>query len=39
MDDISIFQDKLAKPTDKELAEKLGPIYELWERIYELILN
>lgn len=39
MDDISIFSDKLVKPTDNDLADKLDSNYELWNRIYDLVLS
>jgi hypothetical protein len=39
MDNTSIFTDKTVKPTDKDLADKLGSNYELWKRIYDLVLS
>lgn len=37
MTDISIFPDKAIKPTFTDVAEKLGDLYPLWERIYKLV--
>ena len=39
MDDLSIFIDKTVTPTDKDLADKLGSKYELWQRIHDLVLS
>jgi hypothetical protein len=39
MNDISIFSGKAVRPTDKDLVEKLGSNYELWKRIYDLVLD
>jgi len=39
MDDISVFQDKTTKPTDKDLAGKLESNYELWKQIHKLVLS
>jgi hypothetical protein len=39
MDDISVFQDKTAIPTENELAEKLGSNYKLWQKIHALVLK
>ncbi len=39
MDDISIFQDKAIKPTDKDLVEKLESTYTLWTRIQESVME
>ena len=39
MDDISIFPDKTVKPTNNDLAEKLDSNYELWKRVYDLVLS
>jgi len=39
MDDISIFIDKLVKPTDKDLSDRLDFKYELWQRIHDLVLS
>jgi hypothetical protein len=38
MDDISIFPEKDAMPTEEELAGSLDLTYELWKRIQELVL-
>ena len=37
MDDISIFPDKNSKPTDNELATKLGTTIALWLEINKLV--
>ena len=39
MDDASIFMDKTVKPTDKDLVEKLAATYDLWKRLYDLVLS
>ncbi len=39
MDDISIFNDKTVKPTDKDLADKLDSNYQLWKWICDLVLS
>lgn len=39
MDDISIFPDKTAKPTDKDLADKLDSKFELWKQIHDMVLS
>jgi len=38
MDDLSIFIDKTIIPTDKDLVEKLGSKYKLWQQIHDLVL-
>ncbi|MDQ1771917.1 DUF3788 family protein [Labilibaculum sp. A4] len=35
--DISIFTDKTAEPTQKDLQEQLASIYPLWEQIAESV--
>ncbi|PKP52145.1 MAG: hypothetical protein CVT92_10280 [Bacteroidetes bacterium HGW-Bacteroidetes-1] len=39
MDDTSIFPDKATKPTDKDLAGKLGSAYALWIKIHDIVLS
>lgn len=39
MDDTSIFPDKATKPTDKDLAGKLGSTYALWIKIHDIVLS
>ena len=39
MDDLSVFPDKETEPTDRDLANKLGPAYDLWQRIHEMTLG
>jgi hypothetical protein len=39
MDDISVFPEKTAKPTDKDLADKLDHKYELWKQIHDMVLS
>ena len=39
MDDTSVFTDKNLKPTDKDLCNKLGAKYELWNRIYNMVFS
>ncbi|MDD3876351.1 MAG: DUF3788 domain-containing protein [Bacteroidales bacterium] len=39
MEDISIFQDKFAIPSEKELMKELGPTYTLWVQIQEFIIE
>ncbi len=39
MDDISIFQEKAMIPTEKDLMEKLGGIYDLWVRIGDFVMK
>ena len=31
--------DKTVKPTDKDLADKLGVTYNLWKRLHDLVLR
>lgn len=38
MDDISIFTNKTLPPTDKDVAEKLGSNYNLWQQVHALVL-
>ncbi len=38
-DNISVFTDKIVKPTDNDLIEKLDSSYKLWERIYNFVLS
>lgn len=39
MDDISIFQDKTIKPSDIDIAEKLGSTYKLWIQLQDFVLS
>ncbi|PKP32214.1 MAG: hypothetical protein CVT99_05580 [Bacteroidetes bacterium HGW-Bacteroidetes-16] len=39
MEDSSVFPDITAKPTDKDLAEKLDSKYELWKQIHDMVLS
>lgn len=39
MVDISIFQDKAIKPTDKDLPEKLGSSHQWWIQLHNFVLN
>jgi hypothetical protein len=39
MEDISIFVDKAEKPTDKDLADKLGSTFHLWIQIRNFVLE
>ena len=39
MDDTSIFTDKTAKPTDRDLLDKLGSKFELWKQIHNMVLS
>ena len=39
MDETSIFPDKTAKPTNKDLADKLGSKFELWKQIHDMVLG
>jgi hypothetical protein len=39
MDDLSIFQDKLTKPTDKDLVDKLDSTYHLWNQLYDFVID
>jgi len=39
MGDISIFQDKLVKPDDKDLIDKLDSTYYLWIQILEFVME
>ena len=37
MDNLSVFQDKSKIPTDADLAEKLGLMYNLWKQIQGIV--
>ena len=37
MEDISIFPDKAAKPTEQGLEENLGCSYEIWKQIHDFV--
>jgi hypothetical protein len=39
MDDISVFTDKEAEPAEKDLAEKLGDTYPLWNQVVEFVMK
>ncbi|EAR00350.1 DUF3788 domain-containing protein [Maribacter sp. HTCC2170] len=39
MDDLSIFPDKAKKPTENNLASKLGKTHDLWKKINSLVLE
>lgn len=39
MDDISIFQDKSVKPTETDLADNLGQLYDLWKEIHDIVFS
>lgn len=38
MEDISIFADKAALPSEEELAEKLGTTYPFWKQLEEFVM-
>jgi hypothetical protein len=39
MDDISIFTDKEAQPTDRSLIAALGSVHKLWKQIHALVMR
>jgi hypothetical protein len=39
MEDISIFTDKEVKPAEKDLAEKLGETFQLWNQLIEFVMK
>jgi hypothetical protein len=39
MDEISVFQDKEIIPTDKDLADKLGAVYDLWIQLRDYVIE
>lgn len=39
MNDISIFQDKATKPTDKDLVDRLDSTYNLWIQLQDYVME
>jgi len=39
MEDISLFPDKSAKPTENDLVEHLGSTFDLWKQIHDYVLD
>jgi hypothetical protein len=39
MDNLSIFADKAVQPSEKDLAEKLGATFPLWNRLSDYVME
>lgn len=39
MEDKSVFTDKAKKPSEKDVAEKLGSTYPLWKRLHAFVIE
>jgi hypothetical protein len=39
VEDISVFTDKESEPAEKQLAEKLGETYPLWNQVVEFVMK